>query len=80
MDLLEGIYTIHNPENEQLVEANESRALSRLCQLSFDQLVDLELTRDGRRKLLSTILDYYRVHVEKFDKVKSVEVLETVLN
>ena len=79
-DLHEGIFTRGEPLHSAFIPPEDCIDFANLMNnrhLNDDQL---KLTNERRRKLLAYLLDYYRIHVAKFDQLKSTEVLEQILN
>ena len=79
-DLHEGLFTTGEPLHSAFIppeNCNDFWGLMNNRYLNDDQL---KLTNERRRTLLSHLLDYYKIHVAKFDELKSIEVLEQILS
>lgn len=77
-DLSEGTFCHRQPEHGHFIALPLSQLLFRLMQLAADQTAQLEMNRLQRRQLLQALLLYYRFHVDGFDEVKSLHILEEI--
>ena len=57
-----------------------SQRLHQVLECDLESCHEVKLSRQERKELLSKLVDYYRIHVEKFDGLQSLEILETVLS
>ncbi len=79
-DLQEGFFTTLLPHHKAFVDPPISTLLYQTLGTNFDAMETLEITHKQRKILLSTILNYYSLHLSNFDNLKTLEILEEVLN
>lgn len=75
-DLIEGCFTDSEPLHKHFISPLKSPLLSQLLHQNSE---GISMSNDDRRLLLDYLLDYFRIHVESFNELKSKEVLRTVL-
>jgi DNA repair protein RecO (recombination protein O) len=73
-DLLEGIFVAQPPLHTHYCATEVSQAL-RLLLLKD---AEINIQKSVRRQLLHDLLDYFRIHLEGFGRLKSVAVLEEI--
>ncbi len=79
-DLQEGSFTYSLAENNTLLMDKEaSQLLHSLLNLDQAAFFDAPIERNKRRQLLRWLIRYYGLHTSNFDSLKSLEVLEAVL-
>lgn len=76
-EMNEGVFTAPN-ERLHTLNKDESKLLYELMQRNFFDMTSAQLTKTDRKRMLYVLLDYYRLHIEKFS-LKSPEILEEVL-
>jgi DNA repair protein RecO (recombination protein O) len=74
-DLMEGSFQNSEPPHPHYVSGETVQLFRLVAGSSFNDLSEMSLTRDERRKILDYLTDYYRLHVENFGEMKSPEVL-----
>jgi DNA repair protein RecO (recombination protein O) len=79
-DLFEGVFCAHQPIHRAVISHELARTLSQLLNCSMISSNEIVMNNKDRRALLSGIIDYYKIHIEKFEDLKSKEVLEAVLS
>jgi len=79
-DLQEGIFTNLLPYHRFFIETPLSTLLHQTFGTNFDVMETLIIDNKQRKMLLSTILNYYSLHLSNFDNLKTLEILEEVLN
>jgi DNA repair protein RecO (recombination protein O) len=79
-DLYEGVFTSEQSLHKAVIGPDLSPRFSELIQLSISECDKVKLSNQERRALLSLLVDYYKIHIDKFDGLQSKEVLEAVLN
>ncbi len=79
-DLYEGRFTIDEPLHGAILDSEEAKVF--LSFLKSDNMLasEVKISSAQRRKLLSALLDYYRIHIDKFDEVNSKEILEELFS
>ena len=78
-DLQEGHFVDIQPPHKAFANQGLSNHLKNILLTNFKNN-DLILTNNDRKELLSLFLDYYHLHLSNFDNLKSVAVLQEVLN
>jgi len=80
MDLMNGEVSHRVPEHPHFIEAEELAAWRELQNKGLQNWESAELKgSDLRRRVLSGIIDYYRLQVHDFGELKSLSVLREVL-
>ncbi len=79
-DLLNGVYTSFEPPHFHFLDPAGTTQWKLLQNLKLDQLSTLKLSRESREKLLTAVLEYYRLHIKDFGKLRSLEVVKTLLS
>ena len=79
-DLIEGVFSTETPVHSNYISQDKTPLFSRFLENQGDDTAEISLSNQERRELLNQLLIYYRIHVENFNELKSVEVLETVLS
>jgi len=77
-DLTEGAFCHRQSTHSHFIALPLSQLLFRLMQLGAEQTAQLELNKLQRRQLLQYLLLYYRLHIDGFEEVKSLHVLEEI--
>lgn len=78
-DLMNGSFCLLHPSVFHAIEPSLSATFHRLCQISANNLGELQLSRDDRRQLLDHLITYYRLHLPGFHGMHSHQVLSVVL-
>lgn len=81
LDLREGCFTDVPPMHTEWVEQGMSGFISQFLKTSHpSDLTEISLTREMRRQLLEICLHYYRIHLNDFGQLRSLPVLQTLLD
>ncbi|MEQ8323699.1 MAG: DNA repair protein RecO C-terminal domain-containing protein [Vicingaceae bacterium] len=78
-DLIEGHFSTDQPLHNHFLEGDESRIFSEMLNESSNWSLAEERNNSQRRRLLTALLDYFRIHIAGFHELKSREVLETIM-
>jgi DNA repair protein RecO (recombination protein O) len=78
-DLQNGIFTRSRPESNFYLSPPHTQHFQQLIDRNYDDLVNIDLSNDERRYLLSRLLEYFALHIEGFGNIRSHEILEEVL-
>ncbi len=78
-DKLEGVFLTQQPLHPHYLNAETSQALKGLLSIKMTD-EKAPLTKPVRKALLAEMLEYYRLHVDGFGKLKSVDVLEELFS
>ena len=73
-DLQNGFYT-NTKDSDYIIYDDDLKCFNKILGINFDDLNKLTFTLVQRKKLLDNIILYYRLHIENFVSVKSLEVL-----
>ena len=77
-DLVEGHFTKELPGHRHCLEGPDAALLHTLMS-RMNGMTTEALRNSERQRLLSILLDYYRIHIDGFNEMKSREVLETIM-
>lgn len=81
LDLLEGVYLTDQPDHPHWVGGDLSHGVSQFLKAQQpEDLQDFGLTRDLRRRLLDACLQFYAIHMQDFGKMRSIPVLQEILD
>ena len=73
-DLQHGFYS-QTKDSDHIICDDDLECFNKILGINFDVLYTLTFTPVQRKKLLDNIILYYRLHIENFVSVKSLEVL-----
>ncbi|MCP4551017.1 MAG: DNA repair protein RecO [Bacteroidetes bacterium] len=79
-NLQEGIFTNILPRHENYLDDAVAKQFSQLIEASYEKMSLVALNNNSRNVLLERIIEYYQLHLPNFGKIKSLEVLRTVLS
>ncbi len=78
-DLQEGSFINYTPSYSAYIPPPTSKQLKLILETSLNN-INLSFNNSDRKVLLKAFLDYYHLHLSNFDNLKSLSVLEEVLN
>ena len=78
-DLEEGYFSAQPMTHTNYLTKNDSLVLEQLLNVPQAESHTVEMTRDQRKQLLLQLLDFYSLHLESMQPVKSHLILEAVL-
>ncbi len=78
-DLQEGVFVSVKPPHSNHVASPISNLLINILNANYND-TDLSLNYTNRKTLLTVLLRYYNIHLSNFENLKSLAVLEEVLN
>ncbi|MAQ00213.1 MAG: DNA repair protein RecO [Flavobacteriaceae bacterium] len=73
-DLEQGIY-INIESGNYLLKGNELTCFNNILGTNFDNIKSLTLSSMQRKKVLDNIILYYRLHIDSFNSIKSLDIL-----
>jgi DNA repair protein RecO (recombination protein O) len=80
LDLREGEFIYHTPSYPEWAGPEMSRYISMFLKaIHPEALSEIHINRELRRKLLDLILVYYRLHSAEFGEMRSLPVLQAIL-
>nr|WP_185154604.1 DNA repair protein RecO [Dysgonomonas sp. 511] len=74
-DMINGEFVAHQPHHKHYLNRNDSKALSLLARITFENMHHFAFSRQDRITIINRILEYYRVHLYDFPALKSLDVL-----
>ena len=78
-DLKEGRFLPSSPVHPHWLPTEKSEQFSLLLQLPKEQCHTIPFKREERKSLLRSLIEFYRLHIEHFPVIHSLEILEEVL-
>jgi len=79
-NLQEGCFQTISPEEPQAINPPESYHLSLLLAQPTDSLSHTQMPLAVRQHLLNKLLDYFRLHLSEFSRIKSTNILREVFH
>lgn len=81
LDLKEGAYTSAEPIHADFISDFMAETVSRIQRIQFyNELENIKLNRQMRRQILDALLQYISLHVTDFKNLKSLPVLQELLD
>lgn len=81
LDLREGVFSSSPPDHPDWADLRESRQIGQFLRaMQPEDLEEIPMTREGRRALLDLCLRYYALHITDFGKMRSLPVLQELLD
>lgn len=74
-DMRNGEFVLQQPLHNNYINRADSADLARLARISFENMHKFIFTRQDRINIINRILEYYRLHLNDFPKLKSLDVL-----
>lgn len=74
-DMINGEFVTHQPLHKHFLNRTDSKALSLLARISFENMHRFVFSRQDRINIINKILEYYRLHLYDFPALKSLDVL-----
>lgn len=74
-DLLNGEFRQNIPSHTHYLKQEESSYLKYLNRINYSNMHRFKLSRENRSVIINYLLEYYRLHLYDFPKLKSLEVL-----
>lgn len=79
-DLLNAEFLPNPPAHSYFIEGAEARFIPTLLRLNYANMHRLRLSRAQRQRILSLLVDYYRLHIPSFPQVRSLSILTEVFS
>jgi len=79
-DMVAGTYVSVIPSHQYYLRPDEALRIRNLQRIRFHTMHLLKLNRDQRRRILSLLIMYYRLHIPQFPELKSLDVLHEVFD
>lgn len=74
-DMLNGTFVSHQPLHNHYVNKVDSKALSLLSRISYENMHLFLFSRQDRQNIINRMLEYYRIHLHDFQPLKSIDIL-----
>ena len=74
-DMVSGAFSENRPPHPHYLEPGESKILSEIMNISFDEIGQIGLTSVSRNLLLLSIIDYFSLHLGVRLQIKSLQIL-----
>lgn len=74
-DMLNGSFIDQQPMHRHFVNKDESMILASLARIKYDNMHLFEFSRQDRLNIINRILEYYRIHLNEFPRIKSLDIL-----
>lgn len=74
-DMLNGEFKHNIPSHTHFLKQDESGYIKYLNRINYYNMHKFKLSRDNRNIIINYLLEYYRLHLYDFPKLKSLEVL-----
>lgn len=78
-DLVNGTYISGVPTHFNYLDKEESQLFSAVSRATFENMDDLVLNGERRKKILNTLIRYFELHVPAMQKIQGHELLGAVL-
>jgi DNA repair protein RecO (recombination protein O) len=81
LDLQEGSFVEEQPRHQYFLEGKEAATVSHILKtMQPEELEDLPLNQDTRRRILHSMEDYYRLHISDFGTMKTLPILREIMS
>ncbi len=81
LDLKEGMFIEDEPLHLQYISGKFAEIISKIQHINFyNDLENIKLNTEIRRQILDILLQYISLHVTEFKELKSLKILQEVLN
>ncbi len=81
LDLEEGRFTTHQPAHQHYLQDNEAAAVSHLLKIMQpEELEELPLNQEMRRRMMHAIEVYYAFHIPDFGTMRTLPVLKELMS
>lgn len=77
-NLKEGMFLPVYTTDDESMTKELSELLSELLELSFENIHEIKIAYKNRKEILKKLLFYFRIHLEDYQEIKSVSVLNSV--
>lgn len=81
LDLREGMFVEQEPSHLQYISGKFAETISKIQHINFyNDLENIKLNGEIRRQILDLLLQYISLHITDFNELKSLKILQEVLN
>ena len=79
-DLMNGVFSATKPLHSHYLLADVSEKLMEILDCDYSNMQETALSRATRAKLLTSIVEYYRLHIPEFHGLHSLAVLQSLFD
>ena len=79
-DLMNGVFLSEKPLHAHYLLHDDAQYFGKLMSTPFTAIENLMLDRQRRNRIISQLMDYYRLHISGFSGVNSVEILHELFD
>lgn len=77
-DMMNGGFVKEAPIHSHYLHTEGAKLFASLFNLKTENLSNFKISHQNRRWLLERLVDFYRLHIENFGRVKTIDVLKTI--
>ena len=74
-DMLNGVFVNKQPLHKHYISREDSAMLSKLARINYENMHLFKFSRQDRINIINRIIEYYRIHLNDFPPIKSLDVL-----
>ena len=79
-NLQEGEFSSNIPIHPNYISGAIAQEIISLCAINYEESNSLKLTKESRKKILDSLISYYKFHLPALGEFKSIEVLSVILS
>ncbi len=79
-DLMEGVFGNNEPVHPHYISGEDAILFYKMLNFSFNDISSISISSNERSRLLDILIEYYRLHIENFGEVKSLDVLRMLFD
>jgi len=79
-DLQQGVFSSVSPSHKYFIDSEQLRAWKQLINVKLETINSLMFSSNLKRKLLQTMMLYYKLHLIHFKELNSHHILQSVFN
>jgi DNA repair protein RecO (recombination protein O) len=77
-DLQNGVFVLYKPLHPYFLNPDDSEVFFRLLRMKYENMSLFSFSRNERQAIIRRILEYYRLHLDNFAEIKSLEILHAI--
>ena len=77
-DLQNGVFAAYKPAHPHFLNPDDSQVFFNLLRMNYENMTLFTFSRHERKDIISRILEYYRIHLNRLPEIKSLEILHEV--
>ncbi|MGZ4057115.1 MAG: DNA repair protein RecO [Bacteroidia bacterium] len=79
-DLKEGRFVLNIPSHSHYLAPEIALLLDNFTKVNYGSLMELTINKNTRKELLQHIVRFYQLHISSIGDIRSLEILELVIN